>query len=75
MENDSISTRDLTYPSSCRTKPFPVDTQSTEKTMKQIFGITDTRISNGSIDSGIRDESYSSSSAGSLSSFLKDEKS
>lgn len=64
-----------TYPSSCQTKPFPLHTPSTAVTMKQTFGTTDTRISNGSIDSGIRDESCSNSSAGSLSPFLKDEKS
>ncbi|KAL3994561.1 hypothetical protein ACH3XW_22220 [Acanthocheilonema viteae] len=69
-ENDTISRRDLTYPTSCQPKPFP----STRTTMKQTFGTTDSRISNGSIDSGIRDESCSSSSAGSLSPFLKDEK-
>ncbi|CAG9537244.1 unnamed protein product [Cercopithifilaria johnstoni] len=75
IEADIVSRRNLSYPSSCQTKPFPLHNSSAKITMKQIFGTTDTRISNGSIDSGIRDESYSSSSAGSLSPFLKDEKS
>uniref|UniRef100_A0A0R3RR64 SCHIP-1 domain-containing protein n=1 Tax=Elaeophora elaphi TaxID=1147741 RepID=A0A0R3RR64_9BILA len=72
-ENDSISRRNLTYPTPCQTKPPPAS--SATITVKQTFGTTDTRISSGSIDSGIRDESCSNSSAGSLSPFLKDEKS
>ncbi|VDN01855.1 unnamed protein product [Thelazia callipaeda] len=46
----------------------------TVATSKKIFGTTNTRISNGSIDSGIRDESCSNSSAGSLSPILKNGK-
>ncbi|EJW85779.1 hypothetical protein WUBG_03310 [Wuchereria bancrofti] len=77
-DDNVISRRDLlpliavTCPSSCQTQSFPLHVPSA--TIKQTFDTTDTRISNGSIDSGIRDESYSSSSAGSLSPFLKDEK-
>ncbi|VDK67606.1 unnamed protein product [Litomosoides sigmodontis] len=66
-ENCFTSKRDLTF--------HPSSSPSAKPTAKQAFGTMDTRISNGSIDSGIRDESCSSSSAGSLSPFLKEEKS
>lgn len=77
-DGNIISTRDLlpliavTCPSSCQTQSIPLHVPSA--TIKQTFDTTDTRISNGSIDSGIRDGSCSSSSAGSLSPFLKNEK-
>uniref|UniRef100_A0A915PHR0 DUF3741 domain-containing protein n=1 Tax=Setaria digitata TaxID=48799 RepID=A0A915PHR0_9BILA len=50
-----------------QTKLSPSQALSTTVTVKETFGTTDSRVSNGSIDSGIRDESCSSSSAGSLS--------
>ncbi|OZC11236.1 hypothetical protein X798_01652 [Onchocerca flexuosa] len=75
FRNNLVPIMTATCPSSCQTKSFPLHTPSTTVTLKQKFGTTDTRISNGSIDSGIRDESCSNSSAGSLSPFLKEEKS
>ncbi|EFO22457.1 hypothetical protein LOAG_06027 [Loa loa] len=80
-EDNAISRRNflpivaVTCSSSCLAKPFSLRDVPTTVAMKQTFDIRNTRISNGSIDSGIRDGSCSSSSAGSLSPFLKDEKS
>ncbi|MCP9261936.1 hypothetical protein DINM_005244 [Dirofilaria immitis] len=68
--NNLVSIMTVTSPSS-QIKPFSLATL----TMKQRLGTADTCISSASIDSGIRDESCSSSSVGSLSPFSKEEKS